>query len=217
MTAGDRGRPGEEIASSVLHGFGAVLALAGLAALVTLAAIHGDARHVVGSAVFGVTLVAMFAASAIYHGVTHGAAKNLLRVLDHAAIYLVIAGTYTPFMLVSLRGAWGWSLLAVVWTAAVAGCVLAASLGRRHGGLRVAIYIAMGWIGVVALRPLLAGLGPGGLSLVVGGGVVYTLGVVFYTWHRLRFNHAVWHAFVLGGSVLHFLAVLWYVIPRASG
>lgn len=207
----------EEIASSVLHGFGAALAVASLAALVTLAALRGDARHVVGCAVFGGALVAMFTSSTLYHAVTHRGAKAVLRVLDHSAIYLAIAGTYTPFLLVPLWGAWGWSLLAVVWTAAIAGIVLAATAGGRHGVLRVAIYIAMGWVGIVAFRPLLASVGPGGLSLVFGGGIVYTLGVVAYGWRGLRYNHAIWHVFVLGGSALHVLAVLWYVIPRATG
>ena len=207
----------EEIANSVLHGLGAALAVASLATLVTLAAIRGDARHVVGCAVFGGALVAMFTSSTLYHAITHRRAKGVLRVIDHSAIYLAIAGTYTPFLLVTLRGAWGWSLLAVVWAAAAAGIALAATAGRRLGVLRVAIYIAMGWVGVVAFRPLLATLGPGGLSLVFGGGIIYTLGVAAYAWRGLRYHHAIWHAFVLGGSALHVLAVLWYVIPRASG
>lgn len=208
---------GEELANSILHGLGAALAAVGLATLVTQAALRGDARHIAGTAVFGATLVAMFASSALYHAVTHGKAKAVLRVLDHSAIYLAIAGTYTPFMLVSLTGTWGWSLLAVVWIAAVAGIALAATAGRRLGGVRVAIYIAMGWVGVVAFRPLLASLGPGGLSLVVGGGVVYTVGAGVYAWRGVPYHHAVWHAFVLGGSALHVLAVLWYVIPRPAG
>jgi len=213
------GRPGqqsagEEIANSVLHGVGTALAIASLATLVTLAALRGDARHVVGCAVFGAALVAMFASSTLYHAITHQRAKGVLRVLDHSAIYLAIAGTYTPFLLVSLGGAWGWPLLVLVWAAAVAGIVLASTAGRRLGGVRVVIYIAMGWVGVVAFRPLLTSLGPAGLSLVAGGGIVYTLGVVAYAWRALPYHHAIWHAFVLGGSALHVLAVLWYVIPR---
>lgn len=208
---------GEEVANSVLHGVGAVLAIAALATLVTLAALRGDARHVVGCAVFGAALVAMFASSTLYHAITHRRAKGVLRVIDHSAIYLAIAGTYTPFLLVSLHGVWGWSLLAVVWSAALGGIVLAATVRGRLGGLRVAIYIAMGWVGVVAFRPLLASLGPAGVSLVVGGGIVYTAGAGVYAWRGLRYHHAIWHLFVLGGSALHVLAVLWYVIPGVPG
>ncbi len=205
---------GEEIANSILHGLGTALAVASLVTLVTLAALRGDARHVVGCAVFGGALVAMFASSTLYHAITNRRAKSVLQVLDHSAIYLAIAGTYTPFLLVSLYGPWGWTLLAVVWVAAVAGIVLAATAGRRLEVLRVAIYIAMGWVGSVAFRPLLASLGPGGVSLVVGGGIVYTLGAGVYAWRGLRYHHPIWHVFVLGGSALHVLAVLWYVIPR---
>ena len=208
---------GEEIANSVLHGVGAALAVAALATLVTLAALRGDARHIVGCAVFGGALVAMFASSTLYHAITHRGAKGVLRVMDHSAIYLAIAGTYTPFLLVSLPGAWGRSLLAVVWAAALAGIVLTSTVGRRLGSLRVAIYIAMGWVGVVAFRPLLASLGAGGVSLVVGGGIVYTVGTVIYAWRGLPYHHAIWHVFVLGGSALHVLAVWWYVIPGARG
>lgn len=218
MTArSERVEVGEEIANSVLHGIGAALAVAALATLVTLAALRGNALHVVGSAVFGAALVAMFASSALYHAITHRRAKRVLRVIDHSAIYVAIAGTYTPFLLVSLHGAWGWSLLAVVWAAAATGITLAATVGPRFEGLRLAIYIAMGWVGVVAFRPLLASLGPGGVALVVGGGVVYTLGAVVYAWRGLRYHHAIWHVFVLAGSALHVLAVLWYVIPRTPG
>ena len=208
---------GEEIANSIVHALGAALAVASLATLVTLAALRGDARHVVGCAVFGAALVAMFTSSTLYHATTNRRVKGVLRVIDHSAIYLAIAGTYTPFVLVSLRGAWRWTLLGVVWGAAAAGIAIAATISRRLGALRVAIYVAMGWVGIVAFRPLLASLGTGGMGLVIGGGLVYTLGVAVYAWRGLRYHHAVWHAFVLGGSALHVLAVLWYVIPRPPG
>jgi hemolysin III len=206
----------EEIANGVTHGLGAALALAGSLALVVLSVRRGTAAHVVGCAVFGATLVLMYTASTLYHSIPHARVKGLLQVLDHSAIYLVIAGTYTPFMLVSAPEPWGWSLLAVVWTAGVAGIVLRAVFGQRWRVLGVALYLVMGWAGVVVFRPMTSSLGPGGMSLVVSGGVVYTLGVIVYVWHRLPFNHAIWHLFVLGGSALHFLAVLWYVIPPAA-
>lgn len=207
----------EEIANSVTHGVGTLLAVAALAVLVVLAARHGTARHVVGCAVFGGTLVAMYLASTLYHSIPHAAAKGVLQLLDHVAIYLVIAGTYTPFMLVSVSGVLGWSLLALVWGAAVAGIALRAAFGRRAHLLRVGLYIVMGWVGIVAFRPLLAGVGGVGVALVVGGGVVYTIGVGFYSWRRLPYHHAIWHLFVLVGSLLHFLAVLMYVIPWGPG
>jgi hemolysin III len=205
---------GEEIANSITHGVGAALAVAGLVVLVALAATRGSASHVVGCAVFGATLVLMYAASALYHGIPNPRAKRVLQVLDHSAIYLVIAGTYTPFMLVSLRGTAGWVLLATVWAVAAAGIVFSSTLGRRAHVLSVVLYVAMGWIGIVVFRPLTASLGPAGMALVVGGGVVYTAGVIFYGWKRLPYNHAIWHVFVLAGSALHFAAVLGFVIPR---
>ena len=207
------GRLGEDIANSVTHGAGLVLAIAGLVVLVVMAAIRGTAWHVVGCAVFGTTLVLLYGASTLYHSIPHPRARPVLKALDHSAIFLLIAGTYTPFMLVTLRGFWGWSLLAIVWTAAIAGVIMRASLGDRLAAVRVTLYIAMGWVAVVAFRPLIANLRPGGIALVVGGGLVYTLGVVFYARDRVPYFHAVWHGFVLGGSVLHFLAVLLYVIP----
>lgn len=204
---------GEEIANAVSHGLGLVLSAGGLCVLVVLAARYGATPHVVGCAVFGASLVVMYLSSTLYHGVPHRGAKGVLQLLDHSAIYLVIAGTYTPFLLVSVGGVRGWSLLVLVWAAAAGGITARAALGRRAHVLRVALYLVMGWLGVVVFRPLAASVGLGGMVLIVGGGVVYTLGVAIYSWHRLPYNHAIWHLFVLVASGLHFLAVLWYVIP----
>ncbi len=154
----------------------------------------------------------LYSASTLYHAVPHPKAKRVLRMLDHIGIFLLIAGTYTPFTLIALRGAWGWSLFGVVWTLAAIGIVLELRQIRRRGWL-VALYVGMGWVGVAAVGPLLASLSSTGLWLLLGGGVSYTLGVPFYLWHRLPYNHAIWHLFVLGGSVLHFFAVLFYVLP----
>ena len=204
----------EERISSAIHAFGLVLSVAGLALLVAAAARAGHARHLLSVGVYGLTLILLYTASTLYHGVRHGPAKALLRQLDHAAIFLLVAGTYTPFTLISLRGAWGWSLFAVVWALACAGIAL--ELRRvRNRALMAALYVGMGWIGLVALKPLVESVAPGGLWLLLGGGVAYTLGVPFYLWKRLPFNHALWHAFVLLGSVLQFLAVWWYVLPTA--
>jgi hemolysin III len=205
----------EEIASSVIHGVGVVLAIAGLAILSVVSSLRGDAWHVVGCAVFGTTLVLLYTASTLYHGISRPRAKQVLRVLDHSAIYLLIAGTYTPFCLVSLRGPWGWSLLGVVWGLAAAGIGTRAALAKRLPVMSVVVYVLMGWAVIVATRPLLQSLPGEGFALLLAGGVFYTGGIVFYGWRAMPYHHAVWHAFVLLGSVLHFLAVLLYVIPSA--
>lgn len=204
---------GDEVASSVVHGIGIVLSMAGLALLVVLAARYGDARDVLASAVYGVTLVLLYTASTLYHAVPVPAAKPILRTLDHIAIYLLIAGTYTPFTLIALPGAWGWSLFGAVWTLAALGSALELGVLKRYRKLSVLLYVAMGWVGMVAFRPLMAHLQTGGMLLLIAGGLAYTLGVPFYLWRRLPYHHSVWHAFVLAGSVLHYLAVLLYVLP----
>ncbi len=211
LTVGRPGR-GEEIANWLTHGLGAVLAVAGLVVLVLSASRNGTAGAVVGCTVFGVALVVLYASSTLYHAVGHERtrAKAVLRALDHSAIFLLIAGTYTPFTLVSLQGPWGWSLFAVVWGLAVAGIALRLALRRRPTALFVALYLAMGWCVVVAAKPLLAAVAPGGIALLVAGGLAYSVGVVFYVWKR-PYHHAVWHAFVLAGSAFHYAAVLRYV------
>lgn len=203
----------EEVASSVTHGIGIVLAIAGLAVLTAYAARYGDAWHVTACAVFGAALIICFTTSTLYHSIQIERAKQVLRTFDHAAIFLLIAGTYTPFMLVNLRGPWGWSLLAAIWTLALAGIVLRLVLRGRLHGLVVGLYLVMGWLVVVAAKPLLENVAAGGLLLLAGGGLAYTAGVAFYKWRRLPYNHAIWHGFVLLGGALHYFAVLFYVIP----
>ena len=210
-----RYRLGEEIANAVTHGVGAALSVAALVLMVVFAALNGSAWHVVGCSIFGATLVLLYLASALYHGVAHPRAKRLLRLFDHGAIFLLIAGTYTPFTLVSMRGPWGWSLFGVVWGLALLGVCFQSGLLRRWEGLRVGLYVAMGWVVVLAFRPLVASMELGGLVLLIAGGLAYTLGIVFYAWERLPFSHAVWHLFVLAGSTLHFFSVFCYVIPEA--
>jgi len=204
---------GDELASSILHGIGIVLSIVGLVLLVTLAAVHGHARAVVSCAVFGSTLVLLYTASTLYHAIPLQRLRPILRRIDHIAIFILIAGTYTPFTLLALPGAWGWSLFTAIWVLALAGSVL--ELGLVHLPRRVAalLYVAMGWVGVVAIEPLYHHLQAGGLVLLLAGGVAYTLGVPFYLYKRMPYHHTVWHAFVLAGSVLHYLAVLLYVLP----
>jgi len=216
MTPAPRYAFGDELASSIVHGIGIVLSIGGLAALVALSAMHGGARDVVASAVYGATLVLLYTASTLYHAVPVARAKPVLRTLDHIAIYLLIAGTYTPFTLIALPGRWGWSLFAAVWTLAALGSVLEFGALKRFRKLSVLLYIGMGWIGMIAFKPLMAHLQTGGMLLLIAGGLAYTLGVPFYLWRRMPYHHSVWHGFVLAGSVLHFLAVLLYVIPDAA-
>lgn len=206
---------GDELASSVIHGIGILLSIAGLATLVAFAAMYGGARTVTASAVYGTSLVLLYTASTLYHSVPGEAAKRVLRTLDHLAIFLLIAGTYTPFTLIALPGAWGWGLFGTIWALALLGCALELGMLRRYRRFAVLLYVAMGWVGMVAFKPLLAHLQTGGMVLLIGGGAAYTLGVPFYLWRRLPYHHAVWHGFVLAGSVLHFLAVLLYVLPDA--
>ena len=203
---------GEEIANSLTHGVGALLAIGGLATLVTLAVLRGDVWHVVSCAIYGAAMVVLYTASTLYHAVTAPRAKRVLQVVDHSAIFLLIAGTYTPFTLVSLRGPWGWSIFGTVWGLAAAGIILEIAFPRRWPALALTLYIAMGWVVVVAVKPLLVALPTGGLVLLVLGGLAYTAGIGFYAW-RLPYGHAIWHLFVLAGTVLHFFAVLLYVVP----
>ncbi|OQX19835.1 MAG: hemolysin III [Desulfobulbaceae bacterium A2] len=208
---------GEEIANSVMHGVGILLAIVGLAVMTAFATANGNARHVVACSIFGAALILCYTTSTLYHSIQIERVKRVLRALDHSAIFLLIAGTYTPFTLVSLRGPWGWSLFGVIWGLAVVGIALRLLLKGRLHGLIIALYVAMGWTIVVAARPLIAHLASGGLALLAAGGLVYTAGVFFYRWRRLPYHHAIWHGFVLVGSVLHFFAVLFYVIPWPEG
>ena len=207
--------PAEETANSLIHGFGVVLSLVGMAVLVGAAARVGGVREIASCAIYGLTLVTLYTTSTLYHSATEPAPKRLLRTLDHIAIFLLIAGTYTPFVLIALRGTWGWSLFAITWSLAALGVIVELSALRRFRGVMVTLYIAIGWVGLIAAKPLVAALPAAGLWLLLGGGVSYTFGVLFYVWRSLRYHHAVWHVFVLGGSVLQYFAVLWYVLPQA--
>jgi hemolysin III len=207
---------GEEIANSITHAVGIVFSIVGLGYLTDFARVHGTIWHIVSCSVFGATLILLYTVSTLYHSVRAPRAKFALRHLDHAAIFLLIAGTYTPFTLVSLRGPWGWSLFGVIWGLAVFGIALQTSLLRRWAIASVVLYLAMGWAVVVAIKPMLASVPPPGLILLLIGGLAYTLGIVFYLWHRLPYHHAIWHVFVLAGSAFHFFAVLHYVIPVAA-
>jgi hemolysin III len=203
----------EELANRLTHGLGALLGVAGLVLLVVASSRHGNVWHVVSTAIFGVTLVLLYTASTLYHSVSDEGRQRLLQKFDHAAIFLLIAGTYTPFVLVTLRGPWGWSLFGVVWGLAVVGVTLKFWFAGRFRVVSTVIYVAMGWLVMIAIKPLMAALPAGGLHLLVAGGLSYTGGAVFYLWKRLPYHHAIWHLFVLGGSACHWAAVYCYVVP----
>ena len=208
--------PGEEIASSVIHGLGILFSVAGLGVMTAFATAFGNVWHIVSVSIFGGTMIIMYTSSTLYHSIPLPRVKAVMRVLDHSSIFLLIAGTYTPFTLVSLNGVWGWTLFGVIWGLALAGIVIELTPLKRWRILQVGLYLGMGWAVVVAAKPMLANVPPGGLKLLLAGGLCYTLGVIFYVWRGLKFNHAIWHLFVLSGTVLHFFAVLLYVIPVCS-
>ena len=206
----------EEIASALTHGVGAVAALAGSAVLITLAALHGDAWQLGASIVFGVTLLLLYVASTLYHSVKHPVAKARLKVFDHCAIYLLIAGTYTPFTLIALRGPWGWGLFIAIWTLAIGGVVFKLFYTGRFKRLSTVIYVAMGWLIIVAIKPMLNSLDAWTLGWLLAGGLFYTLGTYFYHRESIPYSHAIWHLFVIAGSVCHFIAVTAQVLPRGG-
>jgi hemolysin III len=202
--------PGEELANAITHGIGLVLALVGLPVLVLSSLSRGDALLVAGMSVFGASLIAVYASSTLYHAVKPSRTKQVLQVIDHVAIYLLIAGTYTPFTLGVLRGALGWSLLGAIWTLAALGIVFKVAVRTRFPRLSTFFYVAMGWLAIVAIKPLAEGMERAGFLLLVGGGLLYSIGVVFYVRPKPRYMHAVWHAFVMAGSACHFVAVWRY-------
>lgn len=206
---------GHEIANAVTHGIGGGLSIAGLSILLTMAVLYGDVWHIVSSAIYGATLILLYLASTLYHGIYHTATKRIFKVIDHASIYLLIAGTYTPFTLVSLRehSEWGWTLFLVVWILAFAGVLLLILFPGKYSGARVVVYILMGWLAIFVVKDIRTAIGIGGISWLVAGGLSYTVGVIFYLWDSLPFNHAIWHLFVLSGSLCHFFAILFYVLP----
>jgi len=209
--------PVEEIADCVTHGVGLALSIAGLVALVLLAWLYGDDWHVVVSAaVYGASLVTLYLASTLYHGARSARAKHFLQVVDHCCIYLLIAGTYTPFTLVTLRGGWGWTLFGLVWGLSLAGILFRVTFGNRYRPVAVASYVLLGWLCVIAAKPILATVPTGAILWIVAGGVAYTSGVAFFASKRIPHGHAIWHLFVLGGSICHFFAVVLYVLPTKA-
>jgi hemolysin III len=205
----------EELANALTHGSGLGASLVGLPLLILVVARSGDLLQLIGCVVFAVTLVLLYTASTIYHALPVSPAKHTLRLLDHIAIYLLIAGTYTPFALGVLRGIWGWTLFGLIWALAALGILSKIYLGHRYPRLSTVMYLGMGWLVVVAIRPLAAAVPAAGVTLLVIGGLCYTAGVVFYVRDWRPYHHTIWHLFVLSGSACHYAAVLWYATGPA--
>lgn len=203
----------EEITNAILHGIGLGLAIAALVVLVVFARMYGEGRHVVAFSIYGSTLVILYLASTLYHSFPRGKVKDIFRVLDHACVYLLIAGTYTPLTLIALRGTLGWTIFGVVWGIALVGIVFKIFFIKKFIVLSTLLYLAMGWLIVVAVKPLVVSVNQTSLLFLLIGGLLYTVGTAFYGWQKMKYNHAVWHLFVLGGSICHFFTVL-FLLPR---
>lgn len=202
---------GEEIANSISHGLALAAALVGTPYLILSAARHGDARFIVGTSIFAATMIILYLSSTLYHALPVGKVKRLFRVIEHSAIFLLIAGTYTPFTLGVLRGTWGWTLLGIVWGLAAVGVVLKVSNKGNHPILSTSLYLSMGWLIVIAVKPMVASVPTVGLLWLVAGGLAYTLGVVFFALDsRLKYGHLIWHLLVMAGTTCHYFAVLGY-------
>ncbi|MDN7124827.1 PAQR family membrane homeostasis protein TrhA [Pseudidiomarina terrestris] len=204
----------EEVAHAITHGVGAVASIVGLVVMILWSAAYGDTWHIVSVSIYGASLILLYTASTLYHAFPWPRIKSFFQHIDHAAIYFLIAGTYTPFALINLRGPWGWTLLGVVWGIAIVGVILELSLSERKKWLSLSLYLGLGWMAVVAIKPMITHVEVGGLMLLLAGGLAYSLGVIFYVWKSLKYHHAIWHMFVLAGSVLHFFSIFYYVLPH---
>lgn len=201
----------EEVANALTHGAGVVLSVGGLVSLIIVAALHGGTMKIVSCCVYGVTLVCLYAASTLYHAIVSPRWKRIFKIIDHCCIYLLIAGTYTPFALVSLHGPWGWTLFGIVWGLAVIGILFKLWFVDHMPIASTVVYIAMGWLIVIAIKPLVTVVSMSEFAWLLMGGLLYTAGVIFFGWKNLRYGHAIWHVFVLAGSICHYVAVLTYV------
>lgn len=206
---------GEEIVNGITHGAGTLLGISGLVLLVVLAAQTGDTMRIVSFSIYGSTLILMYLASTLYHSLSGRRIKKILRIIDHSNIYLLIAGTYTPFMLVSVRGGWGWSIFGIIWGLAIAGIILNIFFFGRARKLSLAAYIIMGWLCVIVFHEMILAIPAAGMIWFAAGGLLYTVGVIFYAWKSLPYSHAVWHMFVIFASLCHFFSIFFYVLPLA--
>ncbi len=202
----------EEIAHAITHGIGALLSICGLVLLIVFASFNGDPSLIISVTTFGVTMLLMYISSTLVHSLPNGKWKNIFLIIDHASIYVFIAGTYTPFLLIVINGKMGWTLFGVIWGIALAGIILKIFFVKKFIILSTLVYILMGWLIVLLWNPLVESIHPNGVFLLVSGGVIYTVGALFYVWKRIPYHHVIWHVFVLGGSICHFFTVFLYVI-----
>lgn len=203
----------EEIANAITHGIGAILSLAGLVILIVYASMHGTAWHIVSFTIFGVSMLLLYSCSTMLHALRPGKAKNVFEILDHSSIYFFIAGTYTPITFIVIQGGLGWTMFGIVWGLAIGGTIFKVFFVKKYLFASTILYVAMGWLIVLGWGQISAALSTGGLVLLVAGGLFYTLGAVFYLWRGFKYHHAVWHLFVLAGSISHFFCILLYVLP----
>ncbi len=206
----------EEIIHAITHGVGVILSIAGLSWMLYVSISAADPWRIVASSIYGATLITLFLASTVYHSMYASRHREIFKLLDHCAIYLLIAGTYTPFLLVAMRSDTGWWLFGTIWALATAGIIKKLWFRHRFPKIALASYLVMGWLVVVAAPQVASAIGPNGMAWLVAGGISYSVGAVFYALDRLPFNHAVWHIFVLAGGVCHFLSVVWHVLPAVS-
>ena len=207
---------GEEIANSVTHGVGAALSIAAMSVLIFIASQYGDAWRIVSFSIYGATLFILYLASTLYHAFTHEKTKQFFRLMDHSSIFLLIAGTYTPPTLVAMRGGWGWTLFCLIWAMAIGGLIFELLYIGKYKYITLGIYVTMGWLAIVAIKPMIAMLPDGMMKWIVFGGLFYTLGIVFYVWKKKPYTHAVWHLFVLAGSAMHFFGILFYLAHQPA-
>ncbi|WFR61852.1 hemolysin III family protein [Paenibacillus amylolyticus] len=203
----------EEVANAVTHGIGAALSVAALVILIVFSSMKGTAWHVVSFTIYGVTMLLLYTSSTLVHAWKDGKVKDLFEIFDHSSIYLFIAGSYTPLLFIAVRGTLGWTLFGIIWGIALFGVIFKAFFTKRFLFMSTIFYIAMGWLIVIAWQPLMSAIPTGGIVLLVAGGLMYTLGTLFYVWRAFPYHHAIWHLFVLAGSILHFFMVLLYLTP----
>ncbi|KKI88692.1 hemolysin D [Bacillus sp. SA1-12] len=204
---------GEEIANSITHGIGGLLSMAALVVLIVFSSIYGTAWHIISFTIFGITMLLLYTASTLVHSFPAGKAKDFFEILDHSAIYFFIAGTYTPFLFIAVKGWVGWTLFGIVWGLAIAGTIFKAFFVKKFVFLSTVMYVIMGWLIVFAWNDITANIAANGVALLVIGGVLYTVGAIFYVWRGFKYHHAIWHLFVLAGSVFHFFSILFYLLP----
>ncbi len=203
----------EEVANSITHGIGAMLSIAALVILIVFSSLYGTRWHIVSFTIYGASMFILYMSSTLVHSFAEGKAKDLFEIFDHSSIYIFIAGTYTPFLLVVIRGPLGWSLFGVVWGLAIAGTIFKCFFAKKYLFTSTILYVVMGWIMVFAWKPLAVVLPSLGMIYLMIGGLLYTFGAIFYVWRGFHYHHAIWHLFVIAGTVLHFFCVLFYVLP----